>query len=225
MAQPGRKVNDDERFTQRAWYFTHIFADPKNTDTVYVLNTGAFRSTDGGKTFDLLPAPHGDHHGLWIDPTDPERMINGNDGGATITLDGGKTWSTPAEPADRAVLPRRGGQSLSLLRLRRAAGQQHRRHRHRGRAEGVIGRQDWYAVGGGESGYIAPDPRDANIVYAGDGGGVVTRYDHSKEIDAGHFADSPGYLGTRCSNSEGSLPVDGADHHFTERSQHDLYGR
>src|SRR5439155_882196 len=65
------RVNEDERYRQRAWYFTHIFADPKSIDTVYVLNTGLFRSTDGGKTFALLPAPHGDHHGLWIDPRDP----------------------------------------------------------------------------------------------------------------------------------------------------------
>src|ERR1035437_2700544 len=77
------RVNDDQRLTQRAWYFTHIFADPKSADTVYMLNTGAFRSTDGGKTLNLLPAPHGDHHGFWIDPQNPNRMINGNDGGAT----------------------------------------------------------------------------------------------------------------------------------------------
>ena len=88
------KVNDDQRLTQRAWYFTHIFADPRSVDTVYMLNTGMFRSTDGGKTLNLLPAPHGDHHALWIDPIDPERMINGNDGGATVSVDGGKTWTT-----------------------------------------------------------------------------------------------------------------------------------
>ena len=78
------KINDDQRLTQRAWYFTHIFADPRSVDTVYMLNTGMFRSTDGGRSVTLLPVPHGDHHGLWIDPTYPQRMINGNDGGATI---------------------------------------------------------------------------------------------------------------------------------------------
>jgi len=86
-------VNTDERFHQRAWYFTHIFPDPKNPDTVYILNSGMFRSSDAGKTFTLLPAPHGDHHGLWIDPTNPARMINGDDGGATISVDGGKNWT------------------------------------------------------------------------------------------------------------------------------------
>ena len=87
------RVNSDERFRQRAWYFSHLIADPKSADTIYALNTGAFRSIDGGKTFELLPAPHGDHHGLWIDPNDPRRMINANDGGATITVDAGKTWT------------------------------------------------------------------------------------------------------------------------------------
>jgi photosystem II stability/assembly factor-like uncharacterized protein len=175
------KINDDERFTQRAWYFTHIFADPKNSDTVYVLNTGAFRSTDGAKNFDLLPAPHGDHHGLWIDPTDTDRIINSNDGGATITLDGGKTWSTqqnqPTAQFYHIAADNRypywlygAQQDNSTIGIATMDEQ-----------EGVIGRQDWYAVGGGESGYIAPDPRDANIIYAGDGGGLVTRYDHAKE--------------------------------------------
>ena len=87
------RVNSDERYRQRAWYYMHVFADPKEVNTVYVLNTGAFRSTDGGKTFTLLPAPHGDHHALWIDPTNTQRLINGNDGGVTISVDGGKTWT------------------------------------------------------------------------------------------------------------------------------------
>ncbi|MGH9447855.1 MAG: WD40/YVTN/BNR-like repeat-containing protein, partial [Terriglobia bacterium] len=87
-------VNGDDRFRQRAFYFTHIFADPQNANTIYELNTGTYRSTDGGKTFQPLREPHGDCHDLWIDPSNPKRMIEGNDGGATITVDGGKTWST-----------------------------------------------------------------------------------------------------------------------------------
>ncbi|PYK89391.1 MAG: glycosyl hydrolase, partial [Verrucomicrobia bacterium] len=88
------KVNDDGRFRQRAWYFSKVYADPKSVDTVYVLNTGAFKSVDGAKTFNLLPARHGDHHGLWIDPQNPNRVGNVNDGGASISMDGGKTWTT-----------------------------------------------------------------------------------------------------------------------------------
>ena len=170
------RVNEDERYRQRAWYFTHVFADPKVADTVYVLNTGAFRSTDGGKTFNLLPAPHGDHHALWIDPTNPARMINGNDGGATITTDGGKTWTNQYNQptaqfyhvaADNDYPYRLYGAQQDNSSVAIAS-----------RADaGVIDRQDWYDVGGGESGSIAPDPRNADIVYAGDNGGVLTRWE------------------------------------------------
>jgi photosystem II stability/assembly factor-like uncharacterized protein len=170
------KVNDDQRMTQRAWYFTHIFADPKSVDTLYVLNTGMFRSTDGGKSLTLLPAPHGDHHGLWIDPVNPARMINGNDGGATITVDGGKTWSTEynqptaqfyhVAPDNRFLYYVYGAQQdNSTVAIASRTD------------DGYIGRQHWYDAGGGESGYVVPDPRDANIIYAGSGGGLITRMD------------------------------------------------
>jgi photosystem II stability/assembly factor-like uncharacterized protein len=170
------RVNDDQRLTQRAWYFTHIFADPKSADTVYMLNTGAFRSSDGGKTLTLLPAPHGDHHGFWIDPQNPNRMINGNDGGATISVDGGKSWSTEYNQptaqfyhvaADNDVLYKVYGaqQDNSTVGIATRTD------------DGYIGRQHWFDAGGGESGYIQPDPRDSNIIYAGSGGGTVTRLD------------------------------------------------
>ena len=88
------KVNDQNTLKQRAWYYAHVFADTKNADTVYALNVGIHRSIDGGRTFSDLRPPHGDNHGLWIAPDDPNRMIESNDGGATITRDGGRTWST-----------------------------------------------------------------------------------------------------------------------------------
>ena len=204
------RVNDDERYRQRAWYFTHVFADPKEQDTVYVLNTGAFRSNDGGKTFELLPAPHGDHHGLWIDPTNPQRIMNSNDGGVTISVDGGKTWTAAEQPADRAVLPRRHRQPLALSRLRRAAGQLHRRPSPATVDDGVIARQDWYEVGGGESGYISPDPRDPDIVYAGSDAAIITRYDHRTEQLHGCLALSARHLRQRRRHPEVSLPVDRA---------------
>jgi photosystem II stability/assembly factor-like uncharacterized protein len=169
-------VNDDHRFRQRAWYFTHVYGDPQNVDTVYVLNTGLFRSTDGGKTFTLLPAPHGDHHDLWIDPQNPQRMINGNDGGATVSVDGGNTWSTinnqPTAQFYHVITDNRfpyyvyGAQQDNTTVAIASRGE-----------EGVITRADWYDVGGGESGYIAPDPRDPNIVYAGSYSGTITRFD------------------------------------------------
>jgi len=170
------RVNEDGRFRQRAWYFTHVFADPENPDVVYVLNTGLFRSTDGGKSFSLLPAPHGDHHGLWIDPKDPDRIINGNDGGATISFDGGKTWTTqdnqPTAQFYHVITDNQfpyyvygAQQDNSTVAIASAGG------------DGTIGRDDWYPVGAGESGYLAPDPRNADIVYGGTEGGDVTRFD------------------------------------------------
>jgi len=173
------KVSDDGRIRQRAWYFTHAFADPKSADTVYVLNTGLLRSNDGGRTFNLLPAPHGDHHALWIDPTNPQRIINGNDGGATISIDGGKTWTSlenqPTAQFYHVTTDNRfpyyiyGAQqdntTVGIASMD---------------DDGVIGRQDWYQIGGGECGYIAVDPRDSNIVYAG-AEGLLTRFDKRSE--------------------------------------------
>ena len=170
------RVNEDHRFRQRAWYFTHIFADPKNLDTVYVLNTGMYRSTDAGKSFTPVAAPHGDHHGLWIDPANPARMINGNDGGACVSVDGGKSWTRldnqPTAQFYHVVTDHRfpyyvygAQQDNSTVGIASRSD------------EGAIDRPDWYDVGGGESGYIAPDPRDANVVYAGDYAGLITRLD------------------------------------------------
>jgi photosystem II stability/assembly factor-like uncharacterized protein len=171
------RVNDDHRFRQRAWYFTHVFADPVNPDVVYVLNTGAFRSADGGKSFALMPAPHGDHHALWIDPKDPRHLINGNDGGASISMDGGKKWTAPYNQptaqfyhvaVDSGWPYRVYGAQQDNTTIAIASRDD----------DGVIGRQDWFQVGGGESGFIAPDPKDPEIIYANSDSGQMTRYDH-----------------------------------------------
>jgi photosystem II stability/assembly factor-like uncharacterized protein len=168
------RINDDERYRQRAWYFTHIYADPKSVDTVYVLNTGLFKSTDGGKTFSLLPAPHGDHHGLWIDPTNPDRLINGNDGGVTVSLDGGRTWTTqdnqPTAQFYHVIDDHQWPYKLYGTQQDNSSV---------GIAtyddSGVIGRWDWFDFGG-ETGFVAPDPTDPNIVYGGNEGSVF-RFD------------------------------------------------
>jgi photosystem II stability/assembly factor-like uncharacterized protein len=171
------RVNDDHRFRQRAWYYSHVFADPASPDVVYVLNTGAFRSADGGKTFELMPAPHGDHHALWIDPNNPRRLINGSDGGASISVDGGKSWTQPynqptAQFYHVAVDNRWPYRVYGAQQDNSTIAISSRDD------EGVIGRQDWFQVGGGESGFIAPDPKNPEIIYANSDSGQMTRLDH-----------------------------------------------
>jgi photosystem II stability/assembly factor-like uncharacterized protein len=181
------KVNDQNILRQRAWYYDHIFADPRDADAVYALNTGMYRSIDGGRTFTAIRTPHGDNHGLWIAPNDPQRMIESNDGGANITYDGGRTWSSinnqPTAQFYRVALDNDfpyniygAQQDNSTVRIASRTG------------AGGITERDWYDVGGGESGWIAPDPRDSQIVYAGSYDGYITRQDHhtgqSRDINA-----------------------------------------
>src|SRR5437763_4896248 len=173
------KVNDDGRFRQRAWYFSKIYADPKSVDTVYVLNTGAFKSVDGAKTFNLLPARHGDHHGLWIDPQNPNRIGNANDGGASISMDGGKTWTTQNNQptAQFYHVATDNGYPYHIY----GAQQDNSNVGIASRSdEGVITAQDWFVAGGRGSGFVIPDPRDWHIIYSNSEGYVV-RYDKNKE--------------------------------------------
>jgi photosystem II stability/assembly factor-like uncharacterized protein len=171
------RVNDSNNLRQRAWYYSHIYADPKNPDEIYALNVGAYRSIDGGRTFSALHPPHGDNHALWIAPNDPDRMIEGNDGGATITADGGKTWSSidnqPTAQFYRVAVDNDfpyhaygAQQDNTTVRIATRT------------STGAITDRDWYDVGGGESGWIAPDPRDSEVVYAGSYGNLITRQDH-----------------------------------------------
>ena len=173
------KINDDLRFRQRAWYFSKIYADPRAVDTLYVLNTGLFRSVDGGKTFNLLPARHGDHHGLWIDPKDPQRIANAHDGGASVSIDGGETWSTVNNQptaqfyhvaVDNAFPYHIYGAQQDNSNVGIAS---------RGES-GVIAREDWFQAGGGECGFVVPDPRDWHIIYSNNEG-FITRYDKTTE--------------------------------------------
>jgi photosystem II stability/assembly factor-like uncharacterized protein len=169
------RVNQQRDLRQRAWYYTHIYADPKNADEVYVLNTGVYRSNDGGRTYSTIVTPHGDNHDLWIDPTDPNRMIEGNDGGANITTNGGRTWSSennqPTAQFYRVALDN------DFPYHAYGAQQDNTTVRTATRGRGGITERDWYDVGGGESGWIAPDPRDSNVVYAGSYGNLITRFD------------------------------------------------
>jgi len=169
-----QRINDDGRLSQRAWYFSTILADPKDVDTVYAENTGLFRSTDGGKSFELLPARHGDHHGIWIDPANPDRIIEASDGGASISFDKGKTWSTvynqPTAQFYHVSVDNRfpyyvygAQQDNSSVAIASMDDQ------------GVIQQRDWYDVGGGEAGFVLADPRNADIVY-GTNENLISRF-------------------------------------------------
>jgi photosystem II stability/assembly factor-like uncharacterized protein len=165
--QRWRRVNDDRRLRQRAFYYTRIYADTQAKDTVYILNTGLYRSTDAGKSIRGIRVPHGDNHDLWIAPNDPQRMINSNDGGATVTINGGESWTDQDFPTAQfynvvttAHVPYHvcGAQQDNSTACLSSTG------------DGTV-----YDVGGGESGYIAPDPENADVFYAGSYGGFLTR--------------------------------------------------
>ena len=171
------QVNSERKLRQRAWYYTRLYADTEDVNTVYVLNVRYHKSTDGGKNFNTYNAPHGDHHDLWIAPENPKRMIIGDDGGAQVTYDGGVTWSTyhnqPTSQFYRVTtdnaFPYRiyvAQQDNSTIRIP---------HRTDGRA---ITDDDWESTAGGESAHIAVDPEDNDIVYGGSYDGFLTRRNH-----------------------------------------------
>ena len=175
------RVNEERKLRQRAFYYTRVYADPNDEDVVYALNTGLYRSRDGGATFPGgIQVPHGDNHDLWIAPSDSERMVNANDGGANVTFNGGRSWTdqdystaqfyrvittehTPyhicggQQDNSTACIPVRGWGQMA--------------------ARGPGNRAWYYAVGGCESGYVAPNPVDLNVFYAGCYGGSLSRFD------------------------------------------------
>lgn len=178
-----RLIDADVRLWQRGWYFCHVTVDPKNADTVYISDTSVYRSTDGGAHFAAIKgSPDGDDfHQMWIDPLEPAHMVLGSDQGTSVSLNGARTWSSwfnqPTgqfyHVATDDAFPYRlyGAQQDS------GAAMIVSRSDHRG-----IEERDWRPItAGGESGSIAPDPRDTNIVY----GGEVDREDlHSNQTQS-----------------------------------------
>lgn len=169
--------NSDRNLRQRAWYYSRIYADTQDEDKVYVMNVSYHVSHDGGKTFQSKHAPHGDHHDLWIAPEDPKRLIIADDGGAQISYDSGKNWSTyhnqPTSQFYRVTtdnsFPYRiygAQQDNSTIRIRNRV------------SRGTIGRGAWESTAGGESAHLAPDPKNPDIVYGGSYGGFLTRKNH-----------------------------------------------
>jgi photosystem II stability/assembly factor-like uncharacterized protein len=182
------QLNSNRDLMARPWYYMHIFSDPQDPETVYVNNLRMWKSVDGGTNWREITTPHGDNHGLWIDPTDPQRMINGNDGGACVSYNGGESWSSIYnQPTGQFYhldldnqLPYRvygtqqDNSSISVPSISPTGG---------------ITWPDCYVAGTGESGYIAVNPEDSNIVFVGavgsspGGGGALQRYDHrTKQI-------------------------------------------
>lgn len=171
-------VNPSRALRQRAWYFSTLTVHPKNAEVVYFPQVPLLRSIDGGKTLERVNGPHhGDHHDLWIDPTNPDRMIAGNDGGIDLSIDGGKSWYAPPLPIGQVY--RMAVDESTPYRI--AASFQ-----DIGTAMGPSNYLDhddiphsaWVSVGGGEAGHVVFDPDDRNIVYAGEYGGYLSRYDH-----------------------------------------------
>lgn len=176
------RTNDERKLRQRAFYYSRIYADPWNKDIVYGLNTGLYKSTDGGKTFDItINVPHGDNHDLWIDPNNPDRMINANDGGGNVTINGGKTWTeqdyittqlyhvmTTSDVPYHVAGAQQDNSTIAVP----SDGWDHMMAR--GPNHGW-----YYAVGGGESGWITQHPTKPDIFYAGSQGALLTRYDRS----------------------------------------------
>ena len=169
-------VNPNHSLWQRPWYYMHVIADPRDENVLYIMDVDSYKSTDGGHLFNKFRLPHGDNHGLWIDPRDTRRMIASNDGGVTVTIDGGKNWTRQDNQptaqfyhviTDSATPYRVYGSQQDSGTVAIASRSD----------EGSIDRSDWYDVGGGEAGYIAPYPPDPDIVYAADYQGNITRYD------------------------------------------------
>jgi len=176
-----KRTNKENKLRQRAWYYTHVVADPQDPNTVYALNTGLYRSVDGGVTFESISVPHGDVHDLWINPNNPNVMVVADDGGAQVTLNGGKSWSTyhnqpTAElygvVVDNSFPYRLYGaqQDNSTITVPSWSS-----------SNTIHPKQHWYSVGGCETGPIAFHPDHPEIIYAGCYGGVMDRYDLEKD--------------------------------------------
>ena len=169
--------SSDNNIRQRAWYYTKVFVDPKNQDVVYCPNVNFMRSRDGGKTFQSIRTPHGDHHDLWIDPEDGNRMIVADDGGAQVSFDGATNWSTYMNQPTAQFYRVSTDNSFPYKIL--VAQQDNSTLRIKSRTNGAgITEQDWETTAGSESGYVVADPNNPDIVYGGNYGGYLSRLDH-----------------------------------------------
>jgi len=193
-----QRASDDQKWSVRAWYYSAITADPTDENTLYVMNLQVWRSVDGGKTFSMVRVPHGDTHIMWVDPKDGRRLINGNDGGATVSYDAGATWSsiynqptaqfyhvtTDNQWPYRIYGAQQDNSTISIASRS---------------DDGQIGERDYFSVAGCENATIAVDPRDPNITYGGCYMGILTRVDRTKrqERDISLWMTNYGGVGAR----------------------------
>ena len=190
-------VNDNRAIRQRAFYYTHLFADTQDPDVVYMQNTSLFRSTDGGETTQSIGrGTHGDFHDLWIDPNDPSHMVVANDGGGAVTMDTGQSWTdqefstaqfyhvvTTKHIPYHVCGSQQDNSTLCIPFNWNASAFGGGRGRGGGQAAGPSrditagGMEQAYRAGGGEPGYIAPDPQDVDIYYSGtNNGGYIDKF-------------------------------------------------
>jgi photosystem II stability/assembly factor-like uncharacterized protein len=186
-----QRVSDNANIRQRPWYYTRVYADTQQADTVYVLNVGFHKSIDGGRNFTTVGTPHSDNHDLWIAPDNNQRMIEGNDGGANVSTDGGRNWTEQDQATAqfyRVALDNDfpyniygAQQDNSTVKIPSRT------------ADFNINETHWYDVGGGESGWIAPHPDNSDIIFAGSYGGYLSRYDYrTKQLrDVNVYPDNP----------------------------------
>jgi len=174
-------VNGDRRLHARSWYYMHIVADTKNENVVYVMNSSLLKSIDGGKNFSVVPVPHGDVHDMWINPDNPEIMVNANDGGATVTLDGATSWSSiynqPTAQMYRVYVDNNfayklysGQQDNSTVAITSRA------------PDGSIGNEDFHAVAGCESGHVGFAQDNPRYFYSGCYLGQIGEYDAETQL-------------------------------------------
>ena len=175
------QVNKDRITIARSWYYMEIFADPINENIVYVMNAPALKSIDKGKTFKAMSTPHGDNHHLWINPKNNQIMINSNDGGANVSLNGGKSWSTqqnqPTAQFYRVIADNQvpyhvygGQQDNSAIGIRSRTN------------DGGIDWKDWYSVAGCESAFLAFESNDPQLVFGGCYQGIIERWDRNSSV-------------------------------------------
>ena len=169
--------DNDPNIIQRPWYWMHVIADPQDRDTLWLPSFDLLKSVDGGESFQPMATTHADNHGLWIDPEDSNRMIQGNDGGACVSFNGGLTWSTiynqPTAEFYHVTTDNRtpyrvygAQQDNTTLSVPSQSN------------DSAINFTEWEVIGGGESGYIAVRPDNPDIIFAGSYQGLLTRYDH-----------------------------------------------